>query len=852
MPLAFQTAWLSQSCFVVVFGHIALLLTTSLTAADKAEQAALEKHFENEVRPLLAQHCIKCHGAEKQEGGLRLDTLHHMLTGGDSGAALTPGALADSLIISAVRYESIEMPPSGQLAPEQIAAIEQWVESGAVWPSHGGEGGMEIRATSGISASDKEYWAFRSLAKPPVPAISLGHVAGGQAAQVHTPIDAFIVSALQRQGLELAPPADRRTLMRRVYFDLVGVPPTLEEVQRFMENDDPHAYDQLVDSLLEDVRYGEKWARHWLDLVRYGESDGFNQDAYRANAYLYRDWVIASLNQDKPYDQFVLEQLAGDELDPTNPQYLAATGYLRHWIYEYNQRDVRTQRNNILNDLTDVTGEVFFGLGMGCARCHDHKFDPILQRDYYRLQASFASFLPQNDRPYVEPAELNRYQQQLSAWESATKELRTKIEALEGPVKNNVARAALEKFPIDVRPMLRKAATERDGYEEQIALLAHFQVLEEWNKLDFTKSLKGDKKTEWESLQTELKKFDHLKPPKPLTVMAAGNTSQPPPETIIPAATADPIHPASFEVFGAGSLESWEGNRQPRGRRTALAHWINSPENPLPHRVIVNRIWQYHFGTGLVENASDFGRLGTPPTNPELLDWLASNFLENGRSFKQLHRLILLSAVYRQDSRNEQLQEVAMDKDFANKLLWHFPARRLDAEQIRDALLVSAGKLDRTAGGPTAEHESHRRSIYTKIKRNKPNPMLVTFDAPDGNASVARRNVTTTPIQSLLLTNFQWPLQLANDMADELVDSHADLTTQIQVAYLRCLQRAPSDAELQRDLAFVRHLQAANGTDSAAEGRDSTGASDSEALTRNALANLCHVLFNSSEFLYVD
>jgi mono/diheme cytochrome c family protein len=837
MPIANRSGWLL--CLGTALAALICDFTARnrIYAADKSERAALENHFENEVRPLLAQHCIKCHGTEKQEGGLRLDTLEHMLAGGDSGAAVSPGAIADSLIVSAVRYESVEMPPSGQLAPEQIAAIEKWVEAGAVWPSHGAESGMEIRPKSGISESDKNYWAFRPLTHSAVPDVDVGEFGSA------TPIDAFIVTELDKQGLAMAPQADRRTLLRRTYFDLVGVPPTAEETLRFLESDDPYAYEKLIDNLLEDVRYGEKWARHWLDLVRYAESDGFNQDAYRNNAYIYRDWVINSLNLDKPYDQFVLEQLAGDELEPNNPRYLAATGYLRHWIYEYNQRDVRTQRTNILNDLTDVTGEVFFGLGMGCARCHDHKFDPILQRDYYRLQASFATFLPQDDLPYAEPDDLSRYRSQLAQWQVATADLRAKIDALEGPVKSNVAKAALEKFPIDVRPLLRKPAQDRDGYEEQIGFLAHQQVLEEWKKLDFTKSLKAEKKNKWESLQQELKKFDHLKPVALTTVMAAGNTTHVPPPTVIPSSTPDPVDPASFEVFGASSLESWEGVQQPRGRRTALAHWINSRDNPLPHRVIVNRIWQYHFGTGLVENASDFGRLGSPPSHPELLDWLATYFLENGRSFKQLHRLILRSAVYQQDSRNEAYSGIGMEKDLANRLLWHFPARRLEAEQIRDALLVCSGKLDRSAGGEASEHESHRRSIYTKIKRNKPNAMLVTFDAPDGNASVARRSVTTTPIQSLLLANFQWPLELATDLADELIRDCSDLSAQIEMAYVRCLQRRPSTSELQRDLAFMNHLLSEQSAENPEQPPQAT---------RDGLASLCHVLFNSSEFLYVD
>lgn len=837
-----SNAWLARghSLYFLATTLLSLLLTHSAHAQKdeaKAKQlAAQELYFENEVRPVLAQSCIKCHGSEKQEGGLRLDSLEHMLTGGDSGPAIAPGAVADSLIVSAIRYQDLEMPPSGQLSPEVQAVLETWVEQGAVWPKHT-EAGLELRARSAITEEDKQYWAFRPLARPPIPDLSRSP----QAAQARTPIDAFIIEQLDATELQLAPAADARSLLRRVYFDLIGVPPTIAETEAFLGCDDPQAYEILVDRLLADSRYGEKWARHWLDLVRYAESDGFNQDAYRTNAYLYRDWLIESLNHDKPYDQMVLEQIAGDELDPNNSSYLAATGYLRHWIYEYNQRDVRTQWSNILNDLTDVTGEVFFGLGVGCARCHDHKFDPILQRDYYRLQASFASFRPRDDRLFADAEVSTNYEQRLARWGSETAEIRKQIAAIEDPIKKSIEDKAIEKFPIDVRPLLRKPRSQRNGLEEQIAHLAHLQTLEEWNKLDFSKSLKGAEKEKWDALQAELKGFESLKPNKPLTVMAAGNIENPPPATLISSKSldAEAIAPASFEVFGARSLASWQGDDQPSGRRTALAHWINSPDNPLPHRVAVNRIWQSHFGTGLVQNASDFGRLGVPPTHPDLLDWMATWFIDNGRSYKQLHRMIVTSSTYRQAAQNATQAQRGNETDLANHLLWHYPSRRLEAEQIRDAMLVCSGKMDSTAGGPAAEHESFRRSVYTKIKRNKPNAMLVTFDAPDGNASVAKRNVTTTPIQSLLLANFDWPLTLANHLSQVVRQESNAPAQQIRLMYWRCLQRAPTQIELDRALAFVQQVAAEEIVE---EGMK----------TGDGLSDLCHVLFNSSEFLYVD
>lgn len=809
------------------------LVIANQTLATDLERVEAEKFFEQQVRPLLADHCIKCHGSGKQEGGLRLDKLDHLLSGGDSGAAVRPGDLNGSLLVSAIRYEDFEMPPTGQLPPEKRAVLEAWIASGAVWPN-AGEGGAEIRARSGVTDEDRQYWAFQPIKKVPLP--DLQGIPDSD--RVQTAVDTFLIDKLHQQGLQMAPVADRRTLLRRLYFDLLGVPPTPSDTAAFLQDNEPLAYERLVDRLLDDSRYGQRWARHWLDLVRYAETDGFKQDAYRTTAYLYRDWVIAAFNQDKPYDQFVLEQLAGDEMTGANQDTRAATGYLRHWIYEYNQRDVRTQWSNILNDLTDITGEVFMGLGVSCARCHDHKFDPVLQRDYYRLQAAFAGFFPVDNALQGDDESLQQYHQQLDEWQTRAGELLKQIEAIEEPVKNSVAKKAIDKFPTDVRPLLRKASDERDGYEQQLADLAFRQVLAEWNSLDFKKSLKGEQKEQWEKLQEKLKEFEKLKPEVPPSILSAGNVRGPKPAVFIPPKQNDsePVEQATFEVLGAERLGN--NNESSIGSRTALANWINSPTNPLPHRVIVNRIWQYHFGIGIVENASDFGRLGTPPSHPELLDWLTNDFLENGRSLKHLHRLLVNSAAYRQSLQNEASADRGHQVDFENRLLWHFPGRRLDAEQIRDAVLVASGRMESHAGGPATKSESFRRTIFTEVRRNTPNPMLIAFDAPDGNGSVPKRTPTTTPNQSLLLVNYQWLIELSNAMATDIEKTHTDKNDQIRAAYQRCLQREPSASELVRDLDFLNTTSNSSG--------------DSGPASHTALADLCHVLFNSSEFLYVD
>jgi mono/diheme cytochrome c family protein len=851
----------------------------TLVAGVSADQYAL---FERDIRPLLLKHCIQCHGDEKQEGNLRLDSHAALLAGGDSGAAIARGAADDSLLISAVRHDGLEMPPKKRLSDEEIESLERWINAGAVWPE-AGEAGLTLRNRVGIDAADRHYWAFQPLAAPAIPDVS----AQLDASRVRNEIDAFIVDRQATLRLSLAPEAEQVALLRRAYFDLVGVPPTPLEIEEYTSDTRADAYERLLDRLLDDPRYGERWARHWLDLVRYAESDGFKQDAYRPTAYLYRDYVIKAFNDDRPYDQFVAEQLAGDEIAPDDPDALAATGYLRHWIYEYNQRDVRTQWSNILNDLTDVTGEVFLGLGLGCARCHDHKFDPLLQRDYFRLQAAFAAFLPRDSALAGSAEELREYWRRQDEWEAATASIRSQMEELEREVRQRTADKAIDKFPPDVRPLLRRMHEQREPYEHQIADLAYRQITEELVKLEFTKTLKGEAKERWDALKAELDQFEHLKPKRLPSILAASDVGPTAPPTRIQPSKPDSanIEFATLEVLGADELvpvPPAHGNST--GRRTALAAWINRPDNPLSHRVLVNRVWQYHFGRGLVSNASDFGRLGEPPTHPELLDFLAGWWLNNGRSLKSLHRFIMTSSTYRQAARHPQGEHYAT-LDHENRNWWRFPGRRLDAEQVRDAMLVASGSMNPASGGPAADHQSRRRTIYTKVMRNTQDPLLSVLDGPDGSASVARRNVTTTAVQSLLLANSPWPVQLAQEMAARLRQETPSSEDQIRLAYLRTFSRTPTPAELQRAVAFLDDQQqrvqpltdarlapeqrlagaaaageaAAGGTtgetaQAATGNTPATGAGgDGEPnVYEKALADFCHVLLNSSEFLYID
>ncbi len=480
-------------------------------------RAAREQFFEKSVRPLLAENCYSCHSAKKQKGGLRLDSLEAILKGGESGPALVPGKPGESLLVEAINYDGLEMPPTGKLPPEKVAVLSRWVFLGAPWPSR------DRAAAHATTASDANpvrssltsgppLWSLQPLRRPAVPEPSADAFATWSGWSCN-PIDRFILQGLLDHGLSPAPEADKATLIRRVAFDLTGLPPSPDEVDAFLADDRPDAYERLVDRLLASPRYGQRWARHWLDLVRYAESDGYRQDAYRPGAWRYRDYVVHSFNSDKPYDRFLTEQLAGDELDPDDPELRVATGYLRLGTYEYNQRNVRGQWADILNDITDVTGEVFLGLGIGCARCHDHKFDPILQKDYYRLQAFFTPLLPRDDLTTATAKEWQDYRSHRAAWENAAAGVLRQLETMARPYRDKGAASALAKFPDEIKAVLARPEADRTPLERQIGALAYRQITYEYDQVPAI--LKGADKARWADLQKELRRFDALKPIAP-------------------------------------------------------------------------------------------------------------------------------------------------------------------------------------------------------------------------------------------------------------------------------------------------------------------------------------------------
>jgi len=593
-------------------------------------------------------------------------------------------------------------------------------------------------------------------------------------------------------------------LIRRLSFDLTGLPPTPDEVDTFVSDTSPDAYEKLIERLLSSRHYGERWARHWLDLVRYADSDGYRIDDYRPNAWRYRDYVVDAFNSDKPYDRFVKEQLAGDELWPQEKEAIVATTFLRHWIYEYNNRDVKGQWTTILNDLTDTTGDLFLGLGVQCARCHDHKFDPILQKDYYRLQAFFAPVLPRDDLPLATPEEHAIYKEKLRKWEEATAEIRREIDAIEAPHMLAAGEMAITKFPEDIQEVIRKPRAERTPYEHQIADLAYRQVLYEHNR--FQSRIKGEQKDRWAALKKQLAEFDDLKPAALPPVFSVTDVGAEAPATFLPKGKKVPIEPGFLTLLDERPAVIPPVATAPNstGRRTALASWITDPKNPLATRVIVNRVWQYHFGRGLVGTSSDFGRLGELPSHPELLDWLAERFVQDGWSFKKLHKLILTSATYRQSALTPA-NDITKKKDPENRWLWRMNIRRLESEQIRDALLAASGELDLNPGGAPVDASKARRTIYTRVMRNTRDPLLDAFDAPENFVSTGQRNVTTTPSQALLMMNGTYLIQRARAMAERL--ERQNLATQealVTAAYRLAFGREPDSAERRDALAFLR------------------------------------------------
>lgn len=669
-----------------------------------------------------------------------------------------------------------------------------------------------------ISDKDREYWFFQPLADPAPPRVK---DAGGWG---RNDIDRFLLARLEPLGISPAPEADPRTLIRRACFDLTGMPPTHAEIQAFAkahQADPDAAFDKLIDGLLASPQYGERWGRHWLDLVRYGDSNGYKADEYRPHMWRYRDWVIRAINEDMPYDQFVRWQLAGDEIAPGNPDAVTATGFLRLWPYESNQRDAPNQWNIILEDITDITGYAILGLSMGCAKCHDHKFDPILQDDYFRMQAYFAGIYPE-DVAAATPEQKKNHDAQMAKWEKATAGIRAEIDEILGERRKSAAAGAVKMFSPELQAMYNKPEPEKTPLEKQHTLLIRRQA--ELAEESVATKLKDDEKKRYHALQAELKKFDSLKPAPLPTVYSVRDVGPKIPPARIFDNPEKQFGPGLLTILhpGPGRLESPPAAADhSSGARYTFAQWLTRPDNRITTRVIANRLWHYHFGRGIVASANDFGKQGQLPTHPELLDWLAGKFVAGGWSLKKMHKLIMTSSAWRQASLVEP-SPAAREHDPGNSLVWRQRVRRLEAESIRDAALCACDELDLKMGGEGISGESTtRRSVYQRLMRNTRTLFLNTFDGPDGFNSCAIRDVTTTAPQALVMLNNSFLNTRAATVAKQAADSASEEAA-IEKAFALVLGRIPSGEELSQARDFLaaqatRAAEPSTGADAAAE-----------------------------------
>jgi hypothetical protein len=717
---------------------------------------------------------------------------------------------------------------------------------------------LVLRCVSGLYASDdfepedRAHWAFQKVTRPELPQVQ-------NRDWVRNAVDAFVVAELEKQNIPPGPPADKRTLLRRAYLDLIGIPPTPTEVADFLSDTSSDAFKRAVERLLSSPHYGERWARHWLDLARYAESEGFKADETRPNAWRYRDYVIRSLNSDKPYDRFVQEQIAGDELWPGDSDAHIGTAFNRHYPDESNARDLMQRRQEILNDITDTVGFVFVGMSYACARCHDHKFEPILQTDYYRMQAFFANAAAKDDIALTSQQEAKRYREQLAIWEEKTREIREQMEAVEAPKRKALEEDYFEKYPAEIRAILNKPESERNPFERQMAWKAK-QYLDPksheyvGNLEAVLGKLKGEEKKKWESLKAQLDEFEALHPGNIPIGSGMVDLGLEAPKTFVLAKGVfdqqrEEVQPGFLQILDPAPTTIEQGRR-----RTALAKMLTDRKNPLTARVMVNRVWHYHFGKGIVGTPSEFGVKGDRPTHPALLDWLTSEFVQNGWSLKHLHRVIMASATYQQSS---QHREEAARYDPQNKLLWKFPVHRLEGEVIRDAALSVAAALNPKMGGPSifpelppgmpaprggwavndAKSERNRRSVYVFVRRNTRYPLFESFDMPDPHESCSRRNVTTSPIQALNLLNSKLTLEWAERFAGRVIAAAGnDLAKQVESAFELAYCRPPRPDEKKVAFEFLTAHREVIGD------RSANGAA--------TLTDLCHMLLNSNEFVY--
>jgi cytochrome c553 len=925
---------MTRTLTATVLLALAAAATPPCTGADEDVRGV--EFFERHVRPLLEAQCAECHARGKTEGGLSIDSRAALLRGGDSGPALTPGQPDKSRLLEAVRYKnpSLQMPPSGPLSAGDVRILEQWISMGAPDPRPDAPP-MDPRPTGMGIEDGRQFWSMRPVNRPPVPQ-------GSQDAPKQSPIDAFLLKELVSNGLTFAPPADRRTLLRRVTYDLTGLPPTAEELRAFELDDRPDAYDRVVDRLLASPQYGVRWGRHWLDVARYADSNGLDENLAFGNAWRYRDYVIRAFNEDRPFDRFLVEQIAGDLLPDASDETRIATGFLALGGKVLAEPDREKLVMDTIDEQIDTVGKVFLGLTLGCARCHDHKFDPIKQADYYRLAAIFKSTKTFGDTNtgaikhwYEHPLGTDAEREALKAVDAAIAEKQKAASSFKSAAMNKVREEARSKGAIylaaaaEIAPgmSLREVATVAERHELHPRVLHHCRLhlayhdedplFEQWRVLaakgDVTaieqhytllfakaesawvEAKKADPKTvalsdpaleaaraalhdaagflaipsqaelaldsrtleEYHALAEAARQLESSSPDAPAAMSVADGVVVPtlpihirgshhnlgePVERGVPVVLLSPGQSLTMPADHSGRLE--------------LARWMTHPENPLPIRVYVNRVWGWHFGQPLVPSTENFGVLGQRPSHPELLDWLASEFVESGFSTKAFHRLVLNSAAYQMSSRADSSQAASIDPE--NRLLWKFPLRRLEAEELRDSILAVSRRLDDRLDGKTVplrnrqfvfdhtsidhtRYDSLRRAAYLPVIRNNVYSLFEQFDFPDPTMPTGNRSETTVAPQALALLNSPLVLDSADAVACALLSTPGD-EARVLRAYDHILGRTPEASEMSAALAFIDRCSR--------EGRTRSEAVESSSIER-AWSLFCQTLLISNEFLHV-
>ena len=905
-----------------------LAIPTVARAAENGPPAAapgVRLSFERDVRPILKTHCFYCHGEGKElEGTLDARLRRFLVAGGESGPAVVPGNPNDSLLLT--RLRDGDMPPEEletRPTAEEITTIERWIAQGAATLR---DEPRQLNSGWYVTEDDRRYWAFQPIRRPPPPTIR-------HAKTARTPVDQFVLARLEDHGLSFSGDADRRTLIRRASLDLIGLPPAPEDVERFVADPAPDAYERLIDRLLNSPHYGERWGRHWLDVAGYADSEGANDaDAIRPDAFKYRDYVIGAFNSDMPFDQFICEQLAGDEM--VRPPYnnlprdrvgkLVATGFLRMAPdgTAAGGAEQAANRNQVVADTIQIVSTSLLGLTVGCAQCHNHRYDPISQADYYALRAVFEPALDWKSWKVPKARRVSLYtdadRKRAAEIEKQAREIEKQRAAKQQESIQRTFEKELAKLPADLREPIRLArdtpAAKRTSQQKQLLkdhpsvnVTAGSLYLYDKKAADALKAiaaraakLRATKpKEEFVRALTEPDKGG----PPPTYIFYRGDFEQP----------TDTVAPRELTVLGDDARAEIPKN-DPRllttGRRLNYARWLTSGSHPLTPRVLVNRVWRHHFGRGIVETLGDFGTLGVSPTHPQLLDWLADEFVRSGWSLKQLHRLMMTSTVYRQQStRTTELDRIDAD----NRWYGRMSVRRLEAETIRDIILNVSGKLNYKQGGPAVpvmadrvgqfvlgienlnagrpgpvlpmHGEEFRRSVYTQVRRSRPLSMLETFDAPAMQPNCTNRTASTVAPQSLMLMNSAWVIGMSEQFARRLArETEAEYPLRIRRAWMLAFGRLPSELEETRAVAFLdaqsRHYGASkpaaksavkksavkksavkksaakknavkkgSAKQDAGQKKISTKSSDAEI---RALADVCHALLSSNEFLYID